>query len=105
MSQPIAPPPPPMPPATVAPASNRAMLSLIFGIIGVVCCQICGPVAWVMGKKELDAIKAGAAPAANQGLATAGGILGIIGTICLAFGLLWILFFGGMAVISALAHH
>jgi len=48
-------------------------------------------------------VKAGTSAASNQGFAMAGMILGIIGTIFLIFGLLWILFFGGMAVLGAIA--
>jgi hypothetical protein len=31
-------------------------------------------------------------------------ILGVIGTILMALGLLWVVFFGGLAVLSAMAH-
>lgn len=100
MSQPFPPPPPPVAPAS---SSNRATISLILGIIGVVCCGLAAPFAWVMGNKELEAIRTGLAPAANQGLATAGKILGIIGTILLALGIVWVVFFGGLAMLSALS--
>jgi hypothetical protein len=56
-----------------------------------------------MGNRELEAIRSGLAPAANQGLATAGKILGIIGTILFALGIVWMIFFGGMAIVSAMA--
>jgi hypothetical protein len=90
-----------IPPAPESKASSRATTSLILGILGFVCCQLCAPFAWYMGSQETKAIKAGQSPAAGQGLATAGMILGIIGTILLVFGLLWIFFFGGLAVLSA----
>lgn len=88
---------------TAEKASSRATTSLILGILGFVCCQLCAPFAWYMGSQENKAIKAGQSPLAGQGLATAGMILGIIGTIFLVFGVLWILFFGGMAILSAMA--
>lgn len=84
-------------------ASSRATTSLILGILGFVCCQLCAPFAWYMGQQEMKAIRAGQSPAAGEGIAMAGKILGIIGTIFLIFGVLWILFFGGMAVLSAIA--
>lgn len=93
----------PPPPGAADKASSRATTALILGILGFVCCQLCAPFAWYMGKEETKAIKAGQSSAAGQGLATAGMILGIIGTIFLVFGVLWIFFFGGMAILSALA--
>jgi hypothetical protein len=94
---------PPAPPGSEAKASSRATTSLILGILGFVCCQLCAPFAWYMGQQELKAIKAGQSPVAGQGFATAGWILGIIGSILLVFVLLWIFFMGGMAMIAALS--
>jgi len=102
MSEPVAPPPPPGPPASPS-GSSQATTALVVGILSFVCCNLAGPIAWWLGRKEIDAIKAGQSPEAGQGLAMAGMILGIVATILLAFGLLWVLFFGGMAVLSALA--
>lgn len=93
--------PPPIPPGAEAKASSRATTSMILGILGIVCCQICAPFAWYMGKEEIKAIKAGSSPVVGQGFATAGMVMGIIGTIFLVFGLLWIVFFGGLAFLSA----
>jgi len=93
----------PPPPGSAAKGSSRATTSLILGIVGIVCCQLCSPFAWYMGNQETKAIKAGQSPAAGQGFATAGMILGIIGTIFLVFGILWIFFFGGMAILSAMS--
>lgn len=98
MSEPV-----PPPPAAAASTSGRATTSLILGIVGILCCQLCAPFAWWLGSKEIQAIKAGQSPAGGQGVATAGMILGIIGTILFAFALVWILFFGGLAMLSALA--
>lgn len=104
MSEPIySPPPPPAPPARAS-ASNQAITALVLGILGLICCSLVAPVAWYLGQSEGRAIREGRAPAAGEGLATAGKILGIVGTILLFFGLLWMLFFGGMAVIQGLAH-
>jgi hypothetical protein len=81
-------------------SSNKGTIALVLGIIGIVCCGLLGPVAWILGKQELAAIAAGQSPASGEGVAKAGMILGIIATILLAFGLLWILFFGGMAIVQ-----
>lgn len=101
MSEPTYSPPPP-PVAPPAAGSNRALISLILGILGVLCCGILAPIAWYLGSQELKAIKSGLATPANQGLATAGMILGIIGTILLGLAVLWMIFFGGLGMLSAL---
>jgi hypothetical protein len=89
--------------ATPAPASSgRATTALVLGILGFLCCQLCAPFAWYIGSQELKAIRAGTAPAAGEGTAKAGYILGIVGTVLLVFVVLWVLFFGGMAVLGAL---
>jgi hypothetical protein len=87
--------------AAAASGSSRATTSLVLGILGIVCCQICAPIAWYMGNNELKAIRAGTAPAAGEGMAKAGKITGIIGTILLILSLIWVFFFGGMAMIQA----
>ena len=87
-----------------APASSsRPTIALVLGILGVVCCGLVAPVAWFMGSAELKAIRAGSAPAAGEGLAKAGMILGIVGTVLLLVGVLWLFFAGGMAVLQAMA--
>jgi hypothetical protein len=98
MSEPTVP-----PPSAPAKSSSRATTSLVLGIVGFLCCQLCAPFAWYIGNQEVKAIKAGQSPIEGQGTAMAGMILGIIGTVFLVLGLLWIVFFGGMAILSALA--
>lgn len=93
----------PVPPPPASSTSSRATTALVLGILGFLCCQLCAPFAWYYGNLEVKAVKAGTSAASNQGFAMAGMILGIIGTIFLIFGLLWILFFGGMAVLGAIA--
>jgi hypothetical protein len=92
----------PNPPAAKA-TSNRATISLVLGIVGIVCCPLTAPFAWYMGNQELAAIAAGMAPASGEGLAKAGKITGIIGVILLALQLVWIVGFGGLAVIKAMS--
>ncbi len=97
MSEPMSPPP------QLPPPSNKPTLALVLGIIGVICCGLCAPFAWYIGKKELAAIQGGQAPAEGAGLAKAGMILGIIGTILLLLSLVWVLLFGGMAVLQGIS--
>jgi hypothetical protein len=94
---------PPAPPVPESKPSSRATTSLVLGILGFVCCQLCAPFAWYMGHQEMKAIKVGQSSAAGQGFATAGMILGVIGTILLVFAVLWIFFFGGMAILAAMS--
>ncbi len=99
MSEPRIPPPP----YPEAKASSRATTALILGILGFVCCQLCAPFAWYMGNKEVKAIKSGESSVAGQGFAMAGMVLGIIGSIFLVFGLIWVFFMGGMAMLAAVS--
>ncbi len=88
--------------ATSPAASGRATTALVLGILGLLCCQFLGPVAWVLGNQELKAIRAGSSPASGEGVAKAGKILGIIGTVLLGLVCLWILFMGGLAVLAGI---
>ena len=94
--------PPPLPPPSGGSSSSRAIVALVFGILGVICCGFFAPVAWYLGNEELSGIEAGRLPENNRGLAQIAKILGIIGTVLLSLGLLWIIFFGGLAFLSAL---
>ena len=80
------------------PEQSQATTILVLGILGIVICQFLGPFAWVMGNKELEAIDAGRRPPENRGTANAGRILGIIGPVFLALGvvLLVLLVFGAI---------
>lgn len=60
------------------------------------------PIAWYLGNQELQRIARGESPAANEGMARAGMILGIIGTVLLALGLHWVVFFGGLSLFTGL---
>ena len=76
-------------------------MSLVLGILSIVtCCGILAPIAWYLGSQEQKAIREGRSPVAGEGLAKAGVILGIIGTILMVMGILWIFLWGGMAVLS-----
>jgi hypothetical protein len=108
--------PPPGPPrvfATPAPgASGQAIAALVLGIAALVgnlggccCCLIyalgfCGPVAWLLGHYELQAIRAGVAPRAGEGLANAGRVMGIVSSSLLALQLLALLVWIGVAGLS-----
>ena len=103
MSIPIAPPP------VQDKASNQAITALILGIAGILTVWCCGfgalvaPFGWYLGHKELQMIASGQSSASGQGIAQAGKILGLIGTILGVLMLAWILFAGGLAFFQAMA--
>lgn len=70
------------------PNDSQATLSLILGILGLLCCQILAPVAFFIGQSSLTRIRASNGALGGAGLAQWGRILGIIGTIILALGIL-----------------
>lgn len=142
MNQPPASPPPPPPgPSTATPGrpdvqrwwhlpsgrgvwqkaqwpSTQAIIALVLGILGVLCCAPVAPVAWYIGSNEERAGReeraAAAGPGRPLGPIIGGGVpmlgkaLGIIGTVMLVlellFGLIWMLFFGGMAVLQGISN-
>lgn len=62
-------------------ASGRAIASLVLSIISLVICPLFSIPAAIMGKLEMDAIKAGTASPAGMGYAKAGFWIGLICTL------------------------
>lgn len=62
-------------------APHRGVLILVLGILGIVCCFICGIIAWVMGNNDLHKIDAGRMDPSGRGLTQAGKICGMVGAI------------------------
>ena len=60
---------------------HRGVLILVLGILGIVCCFICGIVAWVMGNNDMREIDAGRMDPTGRGLTQAGKICGMVGVI------------------------
>jgi hypothetical protein len=83
------------------PEASQATTILVLGIIGLILCQLLGPVAWVMGNNELKAIDAGRRPPENRGNANAGRILGIIATVLLGLGIVFLILALGFFGISS----
>jgi hypothetical protein len=61
----------------------NATTALVLGIVGIICCSLTAPFAWVMGKKAMDEIDASGGRIGGRGSAQAGYVLGIVGTILL----------------------
>jgi hypothetical protein len=82
---------PPKPMQTGEYPSSRAILALVFGILGLLSMGLFAIPAWILGKAERQAIDRGASPEAGRGMAEAGYILGIIGVVMLGIAALFVL--------------
>ena len=75
---------------------------LVFGVLGLVVCQLFGIAAWVMGNTDLNEMNAGYMDPSGRDLTNAGRICGMVATALLIipvmFGLIVVL-------ISLLAHN
>ena len=60
---------------------HRGGAILALGIIGLVVCQICSIIAWVMANTDLPKMRDGRMDPEGEGLTSAGKILGIIGVV------------------------
>lgn len=78
----------------------KGMTVLILGILGIVCCSPLGIVAFVMGNNALKEIDAQPGRYGNRQIVQIGRILGIVAMVLLVLSLIWILFLGGLAVLS-----
>lgn len=77
--------------STAYPEASQASTALVISILGLVCCQVLGIVAWVMANNELEGIKTGKRNPANEGTANAARIIGIVSTVLLGVGVVLLL--------------
>ncbi len=91
---------PPKPMRTGEYPSSRAILALVFGILGLVSLGVFAIPAWIMGGAERRAIARGESSEAGRGMAEAGYILGIIGVVLMAIGVLIVLGWLGLFVFA-----
>jgi hypothetical protein len=63
---------------------HRGTTILVLGILGLLVCQVCGIIAWVMANKDIPKMSAGTMDPAGLGNAKAGKICGIISVVLLA---------------------
>lgn len=66
------------------PESGQGGVALVLGILSVVLLPLLGPIAWWLAVREKRAIAAGRRDPNGRGVATAGQVLGIIGTVLFA---------------------
>jgi len=67
---------------------HRGGSILALGIVGLVCCGICGIIAWVMGNSDLAEMDAGVMDPSGRGLTKAGRIMGIISVVLSIIGII-----------------
>lgn len=77
-------------PATAVKADG-AIAALVLGILGILLCPLCAPVAWGMGRKAERLVDASGGTLGGRGEATAGKILGMIGTAFIVLGIIAII--------------
>ncbi|KAF0849188.1 hypothetical protein FNL39_101625 [Nocardia caishijiensis] len=70
------------------PDHPQATLVMVLGVLGVAFCGLCAPFAWLKGKSTLAEIDASNGTVGGRSQVYAGYIMGIIGTVMLAFALL-----------------
>jgi hypothetical protein len=90
-------------PVGYAPDHPRSTTVLVLGILGIVACGIIAPFAWSMGRKTLAEIDASQGAIGGRGAANAGYVLGIIGSILLALGLIAMVFVAILTVVATAA--
>ena len=77
---------------------HRGVTILVFGILGLLACQLLGIAAWVMGNEDLREMDAGWMDPSGRDMTNAGRILGMIGTAMLIIPVIFIVL---MLVLSA----
>ena len=60
---------------------HRGVLILVLGILGLVGCCICAPIAWYMGSQDMAEIEAGRMDPEGKQMTQIGMILGIVGCV------------------------
>ena len=70
--------------AQPTPNASGAVASRVLCILGIIVCPICGPIAWSLGHRAEREVDASGGMLSGRGLATAGKVLGIVGTVWLA---------------------
>ncbi len=85
------------------PEESRAALALALGVLGLLSLGILAPVAWYLGRRELQAIDAGRRSPRGRDLASIAVVLGRVGTFIALFAVLAAVFLFGF-LIFAMAH-
>jgi hypothetical protein len=76
-------------------------MALALSILGLILCGVLAPIGMVMGRNELQRIDIGQGDPSARGMAQAAWVIGLIGTIILALGVLMIVLFFGILASAA----
>ena len=81
---------------------HRGGTILALGIVGLVCCFICGIIAWVMGNNDLKEMSAGRMDPSGQGMTNAGKICGMSSVIVQIVGFVFYLLIAYLGILSGI---
>jgi len=90
------------PPVSSQYEKSKAVTALVLSILGILCCGPLSVAAWVLAAGERKAIAEGRRPREGDTVAVIALVLAIIGTIFLAFSLVWVFFLGGLAMLGTI---
>ncbi len=76
-------------PMQAPPEHPQAVMAMVLGILGLVCCGLASPFAIWTGRKSMKEIDASGGWLGGRGQAQAGFIMGIIGTVLWVLGVLF----------------
>ena len=71
----------------------KAQTAMVLGILGLVLCQVLAPFAWVIGKRTVAEIDASGGWLGGRSAAQTGYVLGIVGSVLLGLGVLFMLIY------------
>ena len=94
---------PPPPGWTVVQNHPKATTAMVLGIIGLLSCQVLSPFAWAIGRKAVAEIDASGGRLDGRSQAQTGYVLGVIGTIVLVLGALFLLGMGLLLLVFGVA--
>lgn len=83
---------------------HRGTLILVFGILSLICCNLFGVAAWVMGNNDLGEMDQGSMDPEGRQITQAGKICGIIGVVLGILSIAAVFAFGGLAAILEAAN-
>ena len=89
---------PPPPGRIVTHDQSTAVTALVVSILGFLLCQVLAPVGMVMGRNEVRRIDAGDGDPSARGMAQAGYVIGLVGTILLVVVVVGLLLFLLLAI-------
>jgi hypothetical protein len=70
----------------------------VLGVVGIVFCPLCAPIAWSLGRKAERLVDESDGMLGGRSEATAGKVLGIVGTALMVIGILLLVALIGLGV-------